>query len=1078
MRRGILVGRCLLVSCMWMACGTEVDRPPQAFVQNQGPVSGRCEVAPPFIPNFQPELEWEWTESPIMPAHVQVMMTPVIVDVSGDGTPDIVFNAFAGSSVSANGIMRAIDGATGADLWATTNPSYEVRGTASIAAGDIDFDGHVELCTIPESGNGIICFEHDGTFKFRTSAGSNNYGGPSFGDLDGDGNVEILNGNYVYSHAGVLKWTGSDGSGAVAGPLSFAADLDGDGKQEVLNSRAIYRHTGALQCANTKLGQGLTGAGNFDADPSGEAVVVATGRVTVMDDNCTQLWTANLPGGGAGGAPTIADFDQDGQPEIGVASATRYVVFETNGLVKWSSPTRDSSALTSATVFDLEGDGSLEVIYADETQLRIYAGATGEVRFSTANSSGTAYEMPVVADVDRDGSAEIILAANNFDNRPGVAGIRVFRDKKNGWVSTRRIWNQQAYSVTNIQDDGTIPAQPTPNWRVPGLNTFRANRQGPGVTQPFATPDLVITGLSSGCSPWGEQAVISATILNQGDAASEANLPVAFYAGDPANGGVLLAMVTLESALQVGQTTQLQLPLTPRDTPVTVHLFVDRNAQGESQQPECQEDNNHLSLELDLSCNTQGNQRPVALCQAMTVPADAVTCGATVSVNAGSYDPDNGPQLLSLMETTPGSLSPGRHDVSLRAWDGAASAVCKASVTVVDVTPPMLTVVGNPAPVVECGFALPAGVVASDACSGDLTSRIEVLNFNNRIPGFYAVRHRVQDAAGNTTEGAPRWVTVVDSFAPSLQLLGSPYMELECGAGSYMDPGAEAYDACSGTLTVRKFNSGDDDGDGIPGGVDPDDSGPGPNGGVEGTYFVQYMANDRVWNIASAMRTVRTRDTMPPVLTLNGPANLTHACGENFVDPGVAAADQCYGNLTSSVLRQGEINPRAVGTYELKYTATDSAGNLSAPAHRTVTVVDDQGPRVQGKLFKLWPADSGMRQVRLSDCVIASDACEYGVDLQAVGQITSISSDEPENAAGDQDGDTLGDISLVSSALVELRAERNAWGNGRVYTLHFTVPDSAGNVTSASCQVHVPPQESGWSVDEGPGAGYTVPPGP
>jgi hypothetical protein len=139
-----------------------------------------------------------------------------------------------------------------------------------------------------------------------------------------------------------------------------------------------------------------------------------------------------------------------------------------------------------------------------------------------------------------------------------------------------------------------------------------------------------------------------------------------------------------------------------------------------------------------------------------------------------------------------------------------------------------------------------------------------------------------------------------------------------------------------------------------------------------------------------------------------------------------------------------------------------------------VTVVDDQGPAVQDRHFKLWPADGGARRVRLSDCAAARDACEYGVDLQAVGQITSVSSDEPEDAAGQQDGDTLGDIALAGPALVELRAERNAWGNGRVYTVHFTVPDQAGNVTSASCQVHVPPQESGWSVDEGPGAGYTV----
>src|SRR5262249_39166195 len=44
----------------------------------------------------------------------------------------------------------------------------------------------------------------------------------------------------------------------------------------------------------------------------------------------------------------------------------------------------------------------------------------------------------------------------------GVQGIRVYKDAANRWVSSRKIWNQHAYAVTNANADGTIPQ--TSNW--------------------------------------------------------------------------------------------------------------------------------------------------------------------------------------------------------------------------------------------------------------------------------------------------------------------------------------------------------------------------------------------------------------------------------------------------------------------------------------------------------------------------------------------------------------------------------------------------------------------------------------
>ena len=42
-------------------------------------------------------------------------------------------------------------------------------------------------------------------------------------------------------------------------------------------------------------------------------------------------------------------------------------------------------------------------------------------------------------------------------------------------MSTRRIWNQHTYHVTNVREDGTIPQFETTWWNRG--NTFRANAQ-------------------------------------------------------------------------------------------------------------------------------------------------------------------------------------------------------------------------------------------------------------------------------------------------------------------------------------------------------------------------------------------------------------------------------------------------------------------------------------------------------------------------------------------------------------------------------------------------------------------------
>ena len=87
-----------------MACGVDSGSDGSSKAAQQAVSEGAsCEVIPPFTPNFEPELEWQWTGSTVLPTHNQVMMTPVVVDVNGDGIPDVIFNAFAGSNFTDDG---------------------------------------------------------------------------------------------------------------------------------------------------------------------------------------------------------------------------------------------------------------------------------------------------------------------------------------------------------------------------------------------------------------------------------------------------------------------------------------------------------------------------------------------------------------------------------------------------------------------------------------------------------------------------------------------------------------------------------------------------------------------------------------------------------------------------------------------------------------------------------------------------------------------------------------------------------------------------------------------------------------
>lgn len=513
--------RLLLLCALLSACGGEYDlaaAPPPAVAapetEAEVPLCALAEPAPyatptdaacalePEVGSFTPVPEWTWTDNPVHPAHNQIMAAPAVAnltDDNGDGriddadVPDIVFTAFEGGAYTSPGALVAISGDGGGTLFSIVDAGgHRPMGAGGLAVADLDGDGVPSIAVAAEGG--LLVVGPDGGFEWFASVPSSPYGCPAIGDIDADGVAEVVFGASVVDGSGVLLWTGTGGTGS-SRYGSFPVDLDGDGLQEVVAGNTVYEHDGTVRWQDAGP-DGWPAVGDFDGDGVPELVRTYGGGVDLLDLHGAVLWTFALTDGG-GGPPTVADFDGDGAPEIGVASREVYRVLDGDGTELWANTVQDySSSVTGSSVFDFEGDGAAEVVYADEETLWVYDGATGAVEMAwEGHSSGTLYEYPLIVDVDRDGAAEIVVASNDYSSYKDSRGITVVGDLEDSWAPARPVWNQHAYSISNVSDDGSIPTAPTANWTR--WNSFRAGHAdlGPGLDLPdlrAGTPEVCL----------------------------------------------------------------------------------------------------------------------------------------------------------------------------------------------------------------------------------------------------------------------------------------------------------------------------------------------------------------------------------------------------------------------------------------------------------------------------------------------------------------------------------------------------------------------------------------------------------
>jgi hypothetical protein len=143
-----------------------------------------------------------------------------------------------------------------------------------------------------------------------------------------------------------------------------------------------------------------------------------------------------------------------------------------------------------------------------------------------------------------------------------------------------------------------------------------------------------------------------------------------------------------------------------------------------------------------------------------------------------------------------------------------------------------------------------------------------------------------------------------------------------------------------------------------------------------------------------------------------------------------------------------------LGVHTLTLRVTDRAG-ASGTADLTVRVVDTRPPALSLRTSPpvLWPPNHQLRAIDIA--AEATDACG-GASVALV----SVTSSEPDDAPGADDGSTVGDIAGAdigtADRAVSLRAERDGRGPGRTYTLLYRATDASGNSATTQATVLVP----------------------
>jgi hypothetical protein len=218
----------------------------------------------------------------------------------------------------------------------------------------------------------------------------------------------------------------------------------------------------------------------------------------------------------------------------------------------------------------------------------------------------------------------------------------------------------------------------------------------------------------------------------------------------------------------------------------------------------------------------------------------------------------------------------------------------------------------------------------------------------------------------------------------------------------------------------------------------------------EGLYIIgnrYYVVNDNVQTATDPMELAIFQRLVPPTVACVGGANAPvqvstdHGTCSATVSSASGSAGACSGGgdgLASCTFNGSDPASLALGASTVVVRGTANDGS-SATCNSYLSVLDREAPSisVEASPAALWPPNHKMHEITLD--TVASDNCGG----------PAVSCTATSNEEGEAD-----DIAWKNGKLY-LRAERNGYGSGRVYTVSCTATDGSGNQAVSTTTVSV-----------------------
>lgn len=574
------------------------------------------------------------------PANAAIAASPpAIADLDGDGVPEIVAQrALAGL------VAYTWNGAAYETLWTTADSQIggAIRWDGP-ALHDLDGDGLPEVISAAEV--------FDGATGIRLNPGQSfGYISPGTlavaGDLDQDGEVELIMDDVYRWNIGTNQWdmayVGGPGGQHYgfadfgtpgATPAEFdAGTLDGIAEVVTVLEGTVMLHTlqgHELLSAPINVG-GPPTIGDFDADGFPEIAAAGGTEFVVYDLDCAGVvagcaapfvrWTQpSQDSSSARTGSSIFDFEGDGQAEAVYGDECFVRVYDgASGEVLYSAARTSCTWYENPIVADPDLDDNTEILVGSNVNCNVACPEVDPIHRGVRCEAGDACPSGTcdagfcrcvvdedcfeghVCDVPPAGT----LGAGNTcraSHPLGIAitGVRVLRDRLDRWASSRPLWNQHAYSITNIEDDLSVPATAawTQNFADPELNNYRQNRQGAASAEEL--PDITGKLDDTACAAGENTLSLLGTVCNRGLKVVAAALPATFYLGDPADNDILCIAYTAEP-VPVGECRGVSCDITDEVTG-DITMVVNDDGMGGKLALECNSDNNTDTVTIE-SC--------------------------------------------------------------------------------------------------------------------------------------------------------------------------------------------------------------------------------------------------------------------------------------------------------------------------------------------------------------------------------------------------------------------------------------------------------------------------------------------